>query len=769
MSVSRRWWRVLRAVMSASLVLHAVPAHAAAQEPANNGIIAGRVLDAQSRQPVAAAVARLLEAHRDENVHEDGRFEFVALAPGTYTLLVRRLGYRPATQTVVVQPGARVEVEVSLTVAPVQLTAAVVTGTLSERPRDEVLSPTSVVADAALDRLLQGTLGQTLQSQPGVSAQSIGPATSRPVIRGLSGDRIVLLEDGQRPGDMSSFSGDHAVAIEPITARQIEIVRGPMSLLYGSSALGGVVNVIRDEVPSELPDDFHGTVAAQGSSVNGGGALSFSGTNRIGALAWRGEGSARASGDVRTPAGVLGNTGARTFGGSVGAGYVRPGGHVGAAYRYYQNDYGVPGGFVGGHAGGADIEMQRHTTRVEGERHFADAPLSSTRATGQYTHYYHAELEPSGAIGTEFAQRVASADAIARHEHAGPFTVGAFGIRGQFRDISTGGTLKTPSTRDYQAAAFVVEEIGAGASRIQLGARYDWAHYAPQEEATVDVGGEEIPVRARTFGSVSGSVGGLHAFRPGIRAGLNFSRAYRTPDFNELYSNGPHLAANTFEVGDPRLETETGFGIDAFVRVTTDRVRAEVAAFRNQLDGYIYPSSRGRAELGAQGFRPKLQYTNGDAVLVGADGSLELELTSRLALHATGSSVFGRFTSPLSPIPVITPTDTTFVPASKYPPLIPPVNGRLELRYESPRLFGGANLRAASAQNRLGDFETPTPGYAVWGLDVGARFLRGYRLQTVTLRVENLFDREYREHLSRTKEIMPEPGRDLSVLYRVQF
>jgi iron complex outermembrane recepter protein len=733
------------------------------------GAIVGRVVDAGSGEPVAAAVVRVLEAHRDKSVHEDGRFEFEELAAGSYTVLVRRLGYRPATQTVVVRAGERTEVEIRLSVAPVQLTAAVVTGTLSERPRDEVLSPTSVVADAELDRKLQATLAQTLQAQPGVTAQSIGPATARPVIRGLSGDRIVLLEDGQRPGDLSSFSGDHAVAIEPLTAKQIEVVRGPMSLLYGSSALGGVVNVVRDEVPRELPDDLHAVAAAQGNTVNQGGALSLTGTSKIGRLAWRGEGSARVAGNVRTPRGELPNTQLRTFGGSLGAGLVGSSGHVGASYRYYQNDYGIPGGFIGGHAGGADVEMQRHTTRIEGERHFPAAPLSSTKGTVQYTHYYHAELEPSGSVGTEFAQRVLAGDAIARHEHAGPFTVGALGVRGQFRDISTGGSLRTPSTRDYQGAVFVVEEIGAGESRLQFGLRYDWAHYEPQEATTVDVGGEQIPVEPRTFAAVSGSIGGLYSLRPGVRVGLNVSRAYRTPDFNELYSNGPHLAANSFEVGDPRLGNETGFGVDAFLRVTSDRVRAEVAAFRNQLNGFIYPSSRGRAELGAQGNRPKLQYTNGDVVLVGSDGSLELELTDRFGLHATASSVFGHFTSPLAPIPVITPTDTSFIPASKHPPLIPPVSGRLELRYESPRFFAGSSVRAAAAQRRLGDFETSTSGFTVWGLDAGVRFLRGYRLQTITLRAENLFDREYRDHLSRLKEIMPEPGRDVSLVYRVQF
>jgi iron complex outermembrane receptor protein len=274
---------------------------------------------------------------------------------------------------------------------------------------------------------------------------------------------------------------------------------------------------------------------------------------------------------------------------------------------------------------------------------------------------------------------------------------------------------------------------------------------------------------SRTFGSFSGSVGALYEVAEGVRVGTTVSRAYRTPDFNELYSNGPHLAANSFEVGDPRLETETGLGLDAFVRVTTERVRAEIAAFRNRLDGYIYPSSRGRAELAGQGFRPKFQYTNADAVFVGADGTLELSVTRRLAINTSASSVFGRFTSPVAPVPIITATDTTFVPGSKYPPLIPPVQGRIELHYDAPRFFANGGVRLADEQDRLGDFEEHTSGYAVWALDGGVRFVRGGRLHTVTLRIENLFDREYRDHLSRVKAIMPEPGRDVSVVYRLQF
>jgi iron complex outermembrane receptor protein len=769
-------------VASAAMALAISPVRHVAHAQNIATTISGVVTDSSTGTPVTAARARLVEAHREVTLHDDGRFSFPNVSPGTHTLMIQRIGYRPVSRKLTVLAGTPIELQIRMSPAVVQLAPEVVTGTLSERPRDEVLSAMSVVGDEELDRRLQATLGQTLQAQPGVTASSTGPATSRPVIRGLSGDRIVLLEDGQRPGDMSSFSGDHAVAIDPLTARQIEVVRGPMSLLYGSSALGGVVNVIRNEVPTRLPEDLHGVVSAQGSSVNSGGSIGGEATTSVGKVALRVEGSGRFADDTRTPIGTLQNTGVRTYGAATGASFVGNSGHAGLAYRFYQNDYGIPGGFIGGHPNGVDISMQRHSTRAVAEKHLTEAHFNTIEAHAGYTHYYHAEFEESGSVGTEFRQHLVEGDVRARHEHKGPFSLGAFGVRGQFRDIATGGTLETPPTRDYNAAAYAVEEITKGKARYQLGARYDHARYEPLEQTTVDVGGESVPVEPRSFGSFSGSLGALFEVTPGVRLGASLNRAYRTPDFNELYSNGPHLAANSFEVGDPRLNTEIGFGIDAFVRVNTERVRSEIAVFRNQLNGYIYPSSRGRAESGPQGGRPKFQYTNGDAVFVGADGSVELTLAQHWALNTTVSSVFGHFTSPLAPIPIITATDTTFVPASKYPPLTPPVQGRTELRYDAPRVFAGAGMRAAAAQKRLGDFENcddacmaagqqgrPTSGYGVWTLDGGLRLVRGGRLQTITLRVDNLFNREYRDHLSRLKEIMPEPGRDVSLVYRVQF
>ncbi len=733
------------------------------------GEIKGTVTDGADRTPIPAATVRLVEVRRVDVSHEDGGFRFRDLPAGDYSVVVQRVGYRPRTLSVQVRPGQTSDMSVELQATALQLTPTIVTGSVDERSSRELMSATSVVSGVALDQQSAQTVAGVLINQPGVAVTSLGPSTGRPVIRGLGGDRILMLEDGQRPGDLSALSGDHAVAIEPATARQIEVVRGPNSLLYGSSALGGVVNVVREEIPVSRPDRRHGAVLLEGSSVSRGLTVGGYASDALGPFAVRGEATLRRSHDIDTPIGRLISTDGTTGTGALAFSVVRDVGHAGLSYRVYDNNYGVPGGFVGGHEEGVRIDMQRHTVRGEAERTSSIGPFTSLRTTAVLTRYRHEELERSGSIGTLFKQWQGSAEVVARHGDLGPWTAGAMGVRAQYRDVLTGGTLRSPSTLDYSLAGFLVEEIGRGPLRWQGGLRYDVAHYTPEGNSSIFVGGVRVPAIPRTFGSASGSLGVLYDLRETWHLGANISRAFRTPDFSELYTNGPHLAANSFDVGDPRLSEEIGLGAEVFVRYDHARVRTEMTFFRNQLDNYVFPSSRGRAELGTQGNRPRFQYTNEDAVFSGAELQLQVSLTPRLALDATTSSVRARFTSMRALIPIITATDTTFVDPSEYPPFIPPLQGTVSLRYDRPATYGGFTMRWADRQERVGDFETATAGYVLLGANVGWRILAGSRLHTVTLRVDNLLDRTYRDHLSRIKDVFPEPGRNVNVLYRLTF
>ena len=768
--------------MPVVLCVALLPAAAAAQAGSSHApaAITGVVVDSATGAPLPAAQVRIVGLARVDATHDDGGFLIEALRPGRYTIAVQRIGYAATQRSIAIAAGARADVRVALLPSAARLAEVVVTGTVGERYASDALRPTVALSGAELDRRLAETVASTLQNQPGVAVTALGPATARPVIRGLSGDRVLVLEDGVRPGDLSTTSADHAVAVDPLTARQLEVVRGPNSLLYGSSALGGVVNVVRDEIPTSPTEHAHGAAVAQASSVNRGAAaggfvaLPF-GHVRGGHLALRAEGSARTGGDLRTPGGTLGNTDLRTYNGSTSLALVGERGHAGVSYRGYANDYGIPGGFVGAHPNGVDVRMRRHTVRAEAERRLGNGearrvlgvPLSTVRATAALTDYGHRELEASGAVGTRFDQRLGQADVLVRHGAVGAVAAGAVGARVQGRGVTTGGSLRTPSTDDYSAAVFVVEEATVGRVRLQGGARYDWARFAPRGRAFVRVGETQLPTEARTFGSASGSLGALVDAGGGVQVGASVARAYRTPDFNELYSDGPHLAAYTYEVGNPGLGEESGVGVDAFARLTQGRLRAEVAAFRNALSGYVYPRNTGL--LGRQGGRPLFQFTGRDAVLAGADGSAEWSVTRALVVDATASYVRGTLRGTPDSLPADAALGLPARAGSRFLPLVPPLHGRVGARYERPRWFAGVGVRAAVRQERLGDYETPTAGYAAGDLTAGVRLLARARLHTLTLRVENLLDQEYREHLSRVKEIMPEAGRNVSLLYRVAF
>lgn len=731
-----------------------LPAAAVRGSPADSATIEGVVVDAVTGQPLPGTHVRVLGLGRQDVTHEGGEFHLVNLPAGRHSVVFERLGYRQEVRVVEVAGRQAVTLRVELRASAIALPGIVVTGTTAATLGRETLRPTSVVTGQELARQLDATLAGTLEREPGLAVTSVGPATARPVIRGLGGDRVLVLEDGARVGDLSSTSSDHAVSVDPLNAHRIEVVRGPTALLYGSNAIGGVINVIRDEVPSSLPERATGMASLQGQSMNEGLAAGGNGQFRLGNAALRGEGSYRVAGDLRTPGGTLANTQLRTYSVSAGVSRVAGNGHTGVAYRYYDNAYGLPGGFVGSHPEGVDIEMRRHSLHAESHILQSFGPFNRLDLDAKYTHYYHRELEAADIIGTEFGLLTGSAQAIARHERWGRLAGGAVGSRFGWRDFAAGGSTQTPPSTELTAALFALEELDVGRVRLQAGARFDWHRLEPRPvtEGGVDIG----DVRERTFASVSGSLGALYAAASGVAVGASVARAYRTPDTGELFSRGPHLAAYSYEVGNPDLQAEVGLGVDAFVRVTRDRFHGEFAAFRNGLDNYIYYRDTG--QLSPTGL-PVYQATGADAVLSGFEASASTEPVRNVVLNGVLSYVRGTLTSAAAPLP-----------------MIPPLSGLLTARYERPGHFVGMTFRAADGQSRVAahEFEVPTPGYSTFDLDAGYRWVTLGRVNSLTLRLDNLTDAVTYDHLSRIREResgrrVPGPGRSATLMYRVQF
>lgn len=719
----------------------ALPDFAVGQGETAPGSLVGVVRDAVARTPIVGAIVLLGAEERRVETHVGGRFLFRGLADGPVTIEVRRVGYAPRTVTTTLPQRPGEVLEVLLTATAIELPTIVVTSGLGTRPADQALQPVTVLEGQSLTRAMGGTLAATLDGTPGVSSVSMGPATARPVIRGLGGDRVLLLEDGARTGDMSYSSPDHGVVTDVLGAERLEVVRGPGALMYGSNALSGVVNVIRDEIPTSVPDAVHGRIAFRGASVNEAATVGGHLLVPLGSMVMRGEGSFQRAGDLCTPEGQLGNTGIEGFTGALALATAGGWGHGGAVARHTRSEYGVPGGFVGGHPQGVTINQRRTVFRGQAHRRTGLGPFTEVEVDAGFIHYAHEEIEAGGILGTAFRLVTADADLILHHEAVGPFAAGGVGARVQLRDFAFGGGLATPDAREVTGALFGVEEIASGRWRAQVGARFDWTRIEPQ---TTRAG-----VGPRTFGAMSGSLGMLYAVTPAITLGANGGRAFRSPDVNDLYSRGPHLAVYREEIGNPDLDLETALGLDAFVRLEASVFRAEVSVFRNAINGFIYPEDTGEI---SQRDLPIARFVGRDALLTGAEGQMQWEVRPSTVLVASASHVRGTLREDGTPLP-----------------LIPPLRGVIELRHERPSFTAGIGTRWAMEQDRLGEFETATDGYAVHHLMVGVRWNWTGRLHEVTLRLDNVTDVAWRDHLSRVKSIRPEAGRNLSVLYRVDI
>jgi iron complex outermembrane recepter protein len=780
-------------MLSASLLLAAwVPGAAIAQQasgrgpggldPGPDGVeatgrIVGTIVDGVTGEPVGAAQVRLREMRRSELSHANGRFHFFEIRPGRYTLSVERLGYAPAERQVTVEAEQTVDVTIELRPSALEIPGVVVTGTGRERGAGEVYQPTSVIGDAELRRRLATSLAATIAHEPGIHQQYNGPAASQPVIRGMGGDRVVMLEDGHRTGDLYSTGADHAVTVEPLTVERIEVLRGPAALLYGSSALGGVVNVIREDVPRSLPERLSGTASLQLESMNRGASAGVAGWVPLGRLSVRGEVSGRHAGDTRTPLGVLESTGIEGYTLGAGASLITSWGFVGAAAREARMDYGVPGEFggvviPGAHPGGVDIETTRRTARFEAAHLGGLGVFNALDLSASLNHYLHDEIEGRGEagepyLGARFDQISGGVELTLRHEHRPDFPLlrrGAVGVEYRGKDLrARGSSPGTRSATENGFAIFLYEELALEPFRIKAGFRYDHARIDPYHDDPIVVGDRVIPVGSRTFGSFSGSVAALFDVTQDWTTGVSVARAFRRPAIEELFSDGPHLADFSYDIGNPELDPEFGLGVDLFVRGTFPRLHVEASAFANRLTNYIHYQATGELDPRFRRY-PVFEARGDDALFVGMEGRAQWEAAPNLVIDGSVSGVRATRTEAGDPLPDI-----------------PPVTANARIRYDAARWFGSLGVDAMAAQDRVpqafpspvdGELvrpQRPTAGSALLNAGLGWRWSEGERFHTVTLQVSNLLDTEWRDHLSRIKEVAPQPGRNIQILYRLNY
>jgi iron complex outermembrane receptor protein len=457
----------------AAILVAAGSVHAADAAPPIVGVV-------RDTAGIALPNARVVinELNRSTLSQRDGTFAFRALRPGTYHLDVTLLGYAPGHAVVTVPadgPDVRVEIELRSTV----LSLEGINVTASPRSADplNITQSTVELSGKALERNLGTSVAQTLASQPGLSVRYGGPAASTPVIRGLSGERVLVVQNGQRTGDLSSTSADHALSVDPLAASRIEVVRGPASLLYGNNALGGVVNVISTDIPTTIPGEASGFLALQGESVNPGGALTGEVTVPLSeTLALSARAGGRHVEDTHTGGGeTLDNSQYENLYGTAGLGYVTERVQAGASLGGYRFDYGLPV-VPGTEEEGVSINGQRVDGSGRVDVALGDRGFTNLRLDGSAQWYGHDEVEPEGEIGTRFRLDTQTGN-LAAKTRFGRFD-GALGVSALFKQYAPEGEeALTPGAQSRTAGVFVYQEVpltGAEtAPSLQVGARYD--------------------------------------------------------------------------------------------------------------------------------------------------------------------------------------------------------------------------------------------------------------------------------------------------------
>jgi iron complex outermembrane recepter protein len=699
--------------------------------------------------PVPQASVNLIGSERGTLTDASGRFLLRGVPFGQQRIQITAMGFAPVVQEVVVGTAASRALEIELAPTPLTLSGVEVTATPTGRDPMSIAQATSQLSGRDLERALGGTLGQTLEGQPGLSIRYNGPAASMPVLRGLSGDRILLLQDGQRAGDLAGSADDHSVTIDPLSARRVEVVRGPASLLYGTNALGGVINVISSDLPTDVPDRSHWTTSVQTETAFPGMSGGIRGEIPLAAKwAMTARAGARSAGDARIGADpLLGdrleNTFHRNLHGAVGLGYTGSTVSGGVVLQGYGMQHGVP------------MPPGEEQPVLEGRKLSATGRLTvqtgvaafpGIRVQAAATDYSHEELE-DGEVEMAFALRTLTTDLLLRQAARGVLGEGAWGLSVLARDyVATGEEQLTAPADARSMGVFTYQELllGAGAA-LQLGGRADRYSISSLPDPRFGPGTE------RSFTALSGSAGVSVPLTAGVTAGMSAARSFRAPTVEELFSNALHIGTASYEIGDPQLAPEYAQGLEAVLRMRRLNATGEVSLYSNEISGFIHFQERGDTVLDGTTW-PVLAYAQDRALFRGAEASTEVVLRGSLVAGVRGDIVRARL------------ADGTPVP------FMPPARLGGSLRWEGAELSAGGGVRHAFTHERVGMAdELPTGAYTLLDLHAGFRRVFGGSLHSVQLRLDNLTDALYRDSSSRVKSFAPNPGRNLSLLYRVHF
>ncbi|MEO8650379.1 MAG: TonB-dependent receptor [Acidobacteriota bacterium] len=707
----------------------------AAAAAVQTGRISGKVTFSDGTV-IHSAIVRIVELNKTATTDDYGEYSFNNVPPGKYTLTAHQEGFDVLTKTVTVGvDGAAADFQLALAGVKAEVT---VTASGSEQSTFESIATVSTLgANQILERASVG-LGDVLENEAGVAKRSSGPGNSRPVIRGFDGDRVLVSTDGVRVGSLASQSGDHAEPVDALAAERIEVVKGPATLLYGSSAIGGVVNAISGHDEGAHPG-FRGYLSGIGGTNNAQGASSLGLEYGVGNWVFWGNASGQRTSDYKAGGdfGRVQNTFTRNAAGSFGGGYFARKAFFNTTYSYYQNRYGIP--FDPDNSELRSLRMWRNNTKVNIGYNDADLPIKAIKLTLDLSNYRHQEMADE-IVGTTFHNNVFSFRAMMEQKIYGSLS-GRFGFEGFHRHFETVGEemLVDGPVKQDSFSVFALEELKFERVTMQLGARVENNRYRPDNPA----------LRPRDLTGFSGAAGIRFDLWKGGAFVANYSHSVRAPALDELYNNGPHDGTIAYEIGDPNLTAETSNGIDLSLRHQSGRLTGEANFYYYDLSNFIYlaPTNETDKDSGLE----IAEYRQGNSRFYGT----ELSLDTKLNRYAN----------------ILTGLDYVNAKLKNGPPLprIAPLRGRIGLDLHFNSFSVRPEFVAVGDQDRVFINETPTPGYGV--VNIAASYILSTRHAAHIFSVNgyNLGNRLFYNHISFIKDISPEIGRGFRFGYTVRF
>ena len=663
----------------------------------------------------------------------------------------------------------------------------VVTGNPLGSSLNELVAPVSTLEGAELSRRAQGSLGETLSTLPGVSSTYFGPGASRPIIRGLDGDRIRILQNSTTSLDASGLSFDHAVAIDPLAVQRIEVVRGAAALLYGGSAMGGVVNLLTNRIPEQAVEGVSGKLEGKV-----GGAESERGVSAVleagnGSLAVHADGFWRDTSDLsipgfarsaqqraldgprfNQPSGTAPNTSARSNGGSLGGSYTWNQGYAGVAFTNHQSNYGSPAEL------GTRLDLHSNRYDAGAEIRELTGPISALKFKGSYTDYEHREIS-NGEVGTRFMNRGFDTRIEATQAPAGALK-GVFGLQlTNSRFSALGDEAFIPFTRTSVAAPFAYEELALGKSKLTFGGRLERTRIEAVGDTSLIDASTGLPrfsaAANRGFNAVSASVGGYHPLTASIGLTANLSHSERAPTYSELFANGPHGATGSFEVGNASFNVEKSNSLDAGAKWNGGPHSASISAYVTHFQNYLTSFATGlnRGADGAYETAPGSGVTSTggtpdfrEFVYRAAPARFTgLEAESRWRLLERPATLYLELKGDLVRAVNLTTGEAL--------PRIAPARLGAALNLAQDRWSLRLEANHALAQNRVPAGEMPTAAYTLWNLQASYRMPVGATRMMAWIEASNLTIAEARVAASILRDVLPLGGRALQAGVRFDF